>query len=67
MIFFPLINLVDVLVRFIEVPLLGPPKLLNVLNEVKFAPPPPPPPIKSPKPNGANGEKKDVLRLLLPG
>lgn len=60
-------NLVDVLVRFMAVPPLGPPMLLNVLNEVKFGPPPPPAPIKSPKSNGANGEKKDVLKLLLLG
>lgn len=59
-------NRVDVLVRFTAPPPLVPPKLVNVLNEVKLPAEPSKRLLNGEKPR-PNGPKKDVLMLLLLG
>lgn len=61
----PLMNLVEVLVRFISAPpLLGPPKLVKVLKEVQLLMPL----LPKISPNGEekkpNGPRNDVLKVL---
>lgn len=61
----PLINLVDVLVRFISpAPVLGPPKLVNVLKEVQFDMPLLPKMSPKGEEKKPRGPKNDVLSVF---
>lgn len=66
-IFLPLINRVEVLVRFIAPPPVLPSNVVNVLKEVKFPDTPSNKLLNCEKPPKPNGPKKDVLMLLLLG